>query len=94
MTERLTRAAWPPLVALLAGVGVFCGVLLATPPGFAAIREAFLPANDPRVLPAAYALGAASFLAFATLGLVAPILALLSVALEWLRAPRPGEPPP
>jgi hypothetical protein len=84
--ERLLAPAWPPIVALLAAVAVFLGVLLTTPPGLAAPFLLLFTPSDPRSLAASYAAGAAASLSLGTLLVLAPALALLDFALRWARA--------
>jgi hypothetical protein len=83
---RLLAPAWPPIAALLAALAVLLGVLLATPPGLAAPFVLLLGPADPRSLAASYAAGAAAALSLATLLLLAPTLALVDLAVRWVRA--------
>jgi hypothetical protein len=84
--DRLLAPAWPPIVALLAALAVFVGVLLATPPGLAAPFLLLLAPGDPRGLGAAYAGGAAASLSLGTLLVLAPTLAFVDFAVRWARA--------
>jgi hypothetical protein len=62
---------------------VFCGVLLVTPPGFAAIGDVLLgPPRGPRAEAAAYALGAAASLALVALLGVWAVCALLDAVVR------------
>ena len=72
------RPGWPALVALLVAALVFAGVLLVTPPGFAAFVDLLIgPARGARGLAAAYALGAAASLALVSLLAVALLLTVV-----------------
>ena len=69
---------WPALLAVLIAALVFAGVLLVTPPGFAAFVDLLIgPARGARGLAAAYALGAAASLALVSLLLVALLLTVV-----------------
>jgi hypothetical protein len=84
--DRLLAPAWPPVVALLAALAVFLGVLLTTPPGLAAPLLLLFAPGDPRGLAAAYAAGAAASLSLGTLLVLAPTLAIVDLAVRWARA--------
>jgi hypothetical protein len=59
---------WQWLVPLAAALLIFCGVLLSTPPGFAALPSVLLnTARGQNAEAAAYALGAAATLALTVL---------------------------
>jgi len=79
--RRKQRSPWPPIVAILASLGVFVGVLLVTPPGLVAVPTLVLgSARGVQAQAAAYAAGAAAALALVTLlG-----LALLLVLVDWV----------
>lgn len=79
MTDGRGAPLWTWIVPLIAAASVFTGVLLTTPPGFAALTDVlFGQPRGPNAEAAAYALGAAG-----TLALVA-LLVLASVC--WLAA--------
>ena len=80
------RARWSWIVPLVACAAVFSGVLMTTPPGFAALGDTLFGA--PRGVAAdaaAYALGAAASLALVALLGVAVACAGCELALRRLR---------
>lgn len=71
------RVTWSWVVPLAGAVAVFSAILVATPPGFAAIPQAlFVTSRGPSTDAAAYALGAAAAFGLLTLVLLAAICAL------------------
>ena len=77
------RATWSWLVPLLSAVAVFSGVLVTTPPGFAAVPQAlFVAARGPATDAAAYALGAAAAFGLLTLVVLAAICAVAELILN------------
>ncbi len=80
------RARWSWILPLLAAVAVFSGVLVTTPPGFAALADTLF--GTPRGAlqdAAAYALGAAASLALLALVGVGLVCAGCELALRRLR---------
>jgi hypothetical protein len=68
MTRRADAPLWTWIVPLVAATAVFTGVLLSTPPGFAALTDVlFGQPRGPNAEGAAYALGAAGALALVAL---------------------------
>jgi hypothetical protein len=80
--------AWPPVLAILAGLAVFTATVLTTPPGVQALADLFRENADDRALAAAYVVGAAATLGLAAMGLVAVFATLASRLTRLLRFPR------
>jgi hypothetical protein len=76
---KLLAPAWPPIVAVVAALAVFVGVLVTLPPGPASVQEIFVGgALLPSGAAAAYTASVAAGLALVAL-LLAPLLALLDL---------------
>ena len=91
LLQRLLRSAWPPLVALIASLAVFFGVLVITPPGLPALGPVLAgAAGDPAGITASYATGAAASLALLTLAVLGPTLAVIDLTVRSLSRRRGG----
>lgn len=87
--DRLTEAAWPPGLAILAALAVFLIVLRTSPTGLSSLpRFFFAQTAGPAGLAPAYALGAASSLALLTLLGVALLATLVDLVARSARRRR------
>lgn len=89
MVDSVFRTRWPPLAALVAATTVFLCVLLTTPPGPSSLVILLIrPSSDAHTVAAAYAVGAAAFLALCTLIGIASLGSLAAVLVALVRMRR------